>query len=244
MEKLNQAKRDEMPKQMPLRRSLAALTFVLCTLGTTGCSNTSLEFKGPSVTYTPSPGSLEASGDKKYQAGDYPGAINDYDQLIERYPEIPRGYTRRSAARGKLGLLKEALEDANMAIELGTDDAWAYNNHAVLLLRSSGTSPKSLEEALESANKAIAIDSAIPTFYFNRAIIKYNMNDLDGAMTDHSRTLELDENYSDALRERGSLFAELGIVPSACADWKKASSLGDKRSTDYLQENSAVCKEA
>ena len=33
------------------------------------------------------------------------------------------------------------------------------------------------------------------------------MNDLDGAMTDHSRTLELDENYSDALRERGSLFA-------------------------------------
>ena len=58
-----------------------------------------------------------------------------------------------------------------------------------LLLRSS-TSPKSLEEALESANKAIAIDSAIPTFYFNRAIIKYNMNDLDGAM-DHSRTLNL-----------------------------------------------------
>ena len=126
-----------------------------------------IEVQRPSsVTYTASPGSLEASGDRKYQAGDYPGAINDYDQLIERYPEIPRGYTRRSAARGKLGLLKEALEDANMAIELGTDDAWAYNNHAVLLLRSSGTSPKSLEEALESANKAIAIDSAIPTFYF------------------------------------------------------------------------------
>ena len=57
------------------------------------------------------------------------------------------------------------------------------------------------------------------------------MNDLDGAMTDHSRTLELDENYSDALRERGSLFAELGIERSACADWKKASSLGNTRST-------------
>ena len=70
-----------------------------------------------------------------------------------------------------MGLLKEALEDANMAIELGADDAWAYNNHAVLLLRSSGASPKSLEEALESANKAVAINSAIPMFYFNRAII-------------------------------------------------------------------------
>lgn len=81
-------------------------------------------------------------------------------------------------------------------------------------------------------------------FYFNRAIIKYNMNDLDDAMKDHSRSLKLDENDSDALRERGSLFAELGNVPSACADWKKASSLGDKRSADYLQENSEVCKEA
>ena len=114
----------------------------------------------------------------------------------------------------------------------------------MLLLRSSNASPKSLEEALESENKAITINSAIPMFYFNRAIIKYNIDDLIGTMTDYSRTLELDKNNSDALRERGSLFAELGNVPSACADWKKASSLGDKRSADYLQENSEVCKEA
>jgi len=114
----------------------------------------------------------------------------------------------------------------------------------VLLLQSSNASPKSLEKVLESANKAIAINYAIPMFYFNRAVIKYNMNDLDDAMTDHSRSLELDENDFDALRERGSLFAELGIERSACADWKKASSLCDKRSADYLQENSEVCKEA
>ena len=91
MTKLYQPKRQEALKQMPLRRSLAALTFALCSLSTTGCSNISLKFKDPSVTYPPSPGSLEASGDKKYQAGDYPGAINDYDHLIERYPDIPRG---------------------------------------------------------------------------------------------------------------------------------------------------------
>ena len=63
-------------------------------------------------------------------------------------------------------------------------------------------------------------------------------------MKDNSRSLELDENDFDALRECGSLFAELGIELSACADWKKVSSLGDTRSTDYLQENSEVCQEA
>ena len=114
----------------------------------------------------------------------------------------------------------------------------------MLLLQSSNASPKSLKKVLESANKAIAINYAIPMFYFNRAVIKYNMNDLDDAMTDHSRSLELDENYSDALRECGSLFAELVIDLSACADWKKASSLGDTRSSDYLQESSEGSQEA
>ena len=219
---------------MPFRKSLAALALALCILGATGCDNWSFDLK--------TPGALEESGDRKYQVGDYEGAIDDYEQLIERYPDIPRGYTRRSAARGKLGFHEEALKDVTKAIEIGTDDPWAYNNHAVLLLQSGGESPDSLEEALKSVSRAIEINSEIPKFHFNRSIIRYNMKDLDGAMNDLTRILELDENYSDALRQRGSLFAELGIVPSACADWKKASSLGDTRSTHYLQENSEVCK--
>ena len=68
------------------------------------------------------------------------------------------------------------------------------------------------------------------------------MKDLDGAMTDRTRTLELDENDTDALRERGSLFAEKGLVANACAEWKKAASFEGIRSTHYLEENSAVCK--
>ena len=219
---------------MTLRRSLSALALAICTFSATGCDNWLFDLK--------TPGALEESGDKKYRAGDYEGAIDDYEQLIEKYPDIPRGYTRRSAARGKLGMNQEALKDVTKAIKIGTDDPWAYNNHAVLLLQSGGESPESLEEALKSVSRAIDINSEIPKFYFNRAIIKYNMKDLDGAMTDLTRILELDENYSDALRQRGSLFAELGIVPSACTDWKKASSLGDTQSTYYLQENAEVCK--
>ena len=219
---------------MTLRRSLSALALAICTFSATGCDNWLFDLK--------TPGALEESGDKKYRAGDYEGAIDDYEQLIEKYPDIPRGYTRRSAARGKLGMNQEALKDVTKAIKIGTDDPWAYNNHAVLLLQSGGESPESFEEALKSVSRAIEINSEIPKFYFNRAIIKYNMKDLDGAMTDLTRILELDENYSDALRQRGSLFAELGIVPSACTDWKKASSLGDTQSTYYLQENAEVCK--
>ena len=219
---------------MTLRRSLSALTLAICTFSATGCDNWSFDLK--------TPGALEESGDRKYRAGDYEDAIDDYEQLIERYPDISRGYTRRSAARGKLGFHEEALKDVAKAIEIGTEDPWAYNNYAVLLLKSNGEPSEHFEEALKSVSRAIEINSEVPKFYFNRSIIRYNMKDLDGAMNDLTRILELDENYSDALRQRGSLFAELGIVPSACADWKKASSLGDTRSTHYLQENSEVCK--
>ena len=219
---------------MTLRRSLSALALAICTFSATGCDNWLFDLK--------TPGALEESGDKKYQAGDYEGAIDDYEQLIEKYPDIPRGYTRRSAARGKLGMNQEALKDVTTAIKIGTDDPWAYNNHAVLLLQSGGESPESLEEALKSVSRAIEIDSEIPKFYLNRAIIRHNMKDLDGAMTDLTTILDRDENHSDALRIRGSIYAELVIVPSACADWKKASSLGDEQSTYYLQANSEVCK--
>ena len=219
---------------MTLRRSLSALALAICTFSATGCDNWLFDLK--------TPGALEESGDKKYRAGDYEGAIDDYEQLIERYPDIPRGYTRRSAARGKLGMNQEALKDVNKAIDIGTDDPWAYNNHAVLLLQSSGASPEHFEEALKSVSRAIEIDSEIPKFYLNRAIIRHNMKDLNGAMTDLTTILDRDENHSDALRIRGSIYAELVIVPSACADWKKASSLGDEQSTYYLQANSEVCK--
>jgi len=219
---------------MTLRRSLSALALAICTFSATGCDNWLFDLK--------TPGALEESGDKKYRAGDYEGAIDDYEQLIERYPDIPRGYTRRSAARGKLGMNQEALKDVTKAIDIGTDDPWAYNNHAVLLLQSSGASPEHFEEALKSVSRAIEIDSEIPKFYLNRAIIRHNMKDLDGAMTDLTTILDRDENHSDALRIRGSIYAELVIVPSACADWKKASSLGDEQSTYYLQANSEVCK--
>ena len=219
---------------MPLRRSLAALTLSLCAFSATGCYGDAFDFK--------TPGAIERSGDKKYQAGDYAGAIDDFNKLIEQYPANPSGYVRRSTARGRLGMNQEALKDVTKAIELGTDDAWSYNNHAVLLLKSSGGSPESFEKAKKSINKAIELNPENPNFHFTRGIIKSNTGDSDGAIIDLSRTIELNKNYFDALRERGSLFAERGNITGACADWKKASSLGDTQSTNYLQANSEVCK--
>lgn len=91
------------------------------------------------------------------------------------------------------------------------------------------------------ASKAIEIDPEIPNFHCNRGLIKINMADGDGAMLDMSRTLELDENFADALRYRGIIFAQGGNIAGACDDWKKASFLGDTQSTNHLQAHSDAC---
>ena len=230
-----------MPKQMLLRKSLVALSLALCSFSAIGCSDISFEVKGPSVTYTPSAAAIEENALKKVNAGDFEGAINDFDQIIEMLPEYAPSYYRRGAAKAELDLLQEGIEDVRKAISLDSDDHIAYLNYSVLLLRASEGSQEILGEALQSANKAIELNPTKPSSYYNRGLIKYQLKDLNGAMSDYNKTLELDRNDSEALRHRGMLFSELGIINSACTDLKRASSLGDAKATSLLRVNSETC---
>lgn len=230
-----------MPKQMLLGKSLVALSLALCSFSAIGCSDFSFEVKGPSFTYTPNSAALEESAIKKVNAGDFEGAINDFDQLIGMLPEFAPSYYRRGVAKAEVGLLQEGIEDVRKAISLNSDDHIAHLNHSVLLLRASDGSQEILGEALQAANKAIELDPAMPSSYYNRGLIKAQLKDLNGAMSDYNKTLELDANDSQALRHRGLLFAELGNVNSACTDLKRAESMGDGKATFYLRMNSETC---
>lgn len=229
------------PMQMLLRKSLVALSLALCSFSAIGCSDISYKVEGPSVTYTPSAAALEENAIKKVKAGDFEGAINDLDQLIEMLPEYAPSYYRRGTVKAELGLLEEGIEDVRKSISLDSDDHIAYLNYSVLLLRSSDGSREILGEALKSANKSIELNSKESSAYYNRGLIKYQLKDFNGAMSDYSKTIELDENDSQALRQRGLLFSELGIVNSACADLERASSLGDAKSLFFLRMNSETC---
>lgn len=80
---------------MPLRRSLAALTLLVCALGTTGCKNGSFEFKGPSISFSQN---YIDEGNQKFNAGDYEGALQIFNEMVEQFPEDPQGYTNKGGS--------------------------------------------------------------------------------------------------------------------------------------------------
>ena len=210
---------------MPLRSSLAVLALAICTFSATGCENGSFEFKGPSISFSQN---YIDEGISKFNAGDYEGALLVFNEMIEKFPEDPQGYINKGGSLINLNRLPEAFEATNKAIELGTKDPSpiAYMNHATILFRLN-ESQESLKEGLKSINKSIelSLESANADQYNLSGIIKQNMGDSAGALTDFSKAIKLDENHVKGWSNRGAVKMHLGNNSGAITDSNKAIKL-------------------
>ena len=215
---------------MPLRRSLAAIALSLCTLGGTGCENGSFEFKGPSISFSQN---YIDEGTQKFSAGDYEGALLVFNEMIEKFPEDPQGYTGKGGTLINLNRLPEALEATNKAIELSTKDPnpIAYKNHAIILFRLN-ESPESLKEALESINKSIELNPDADTYNL-RGVLKQNIGDSAGALPDFSKAIELNKDYANAWSNRGVAKMVLDNYQGAITDANKAIELDPDYAASY-----------
>lgn len=95
------------------------------------------------------------------------------------------------------------------------------------------------EEAIKLYDKAIEINPTVAQAYFNRGACKGNNFDFEGAIKDYDKAIELNPEYMEAYGNRGNakinMFTSKGNLnptpeqtESACEDFHKAVSLGDK----------------
>lgn len=95
------------------------------------------------------------------------------------------------------------------------------------------------EEAIKLYDKAIELNPTVAQTYFNRGAIKGNNFDFEGAIIDYDKAIELNPEYMQAFGNRGNakinMFTTKGNIDptpeqteSACEDFHKAISLGDK----------------
>jgi len=66
--------------------------------------------------------------------------------------------------------------------------------------------------------------------------IKLKIDFYSGAIFDYDKAIELDNNYSNAYRNRGIAKMGLGQKDNACLDFHRAVALGDSKASELINK--------
>src|SRR5213594_2592593 len=185
---------------------------------------------------------------------DTAGAIADYTRAIELGSTNPAAYNNRGNARAENKDRDGAIADYTRAIELKPDYARAYYNRAVLKKEKGDkagakadfkTAQKldpelaSEESAADSKNDRLSLSPAPPASEesdedpIERGIEKAKKGDLDGALADFNRAIELDPKNAAAYYNRASAKMLKKDADGAIADYTRVIELDPKNVGAY-----------
>ncbi len=153
----------------------------------------------------------------------FPDAIADFDSTFKLSPEFYDALNYKGVALANMGKHEQAIIEYDKVINLSPENALAYYN--------KGTSEAGLgkfPEAEETFSRAISINPKYEQAYVNRGNSRLMQNNHQGAWDDYNMALSLNPNNSDALYNSGFALKQLGKMPQACENWKRAVAQGHK----------------
>ena len=161
---------------------------------------------------------LPSRGDCYLHIYDYQNAINDYTKYIDLNEDFDdRIYLQRALAYAELGKYEDAMNDYTMVIK-NSD----FNHYIGYAHYRRGWIKEFLKDdygALRDYNRGIEADSTYAYLYLMRGETYQRFNDMDKAMLDYKRVLELDTIPEDGSCRQYALFF-LGDSIGA-VDWMK-----------------------
>lgn len=171
---------------------------------------------------------LLRSGYEKYRAGDYEGAIADYDKSIDLDDQNADAFNERGLAKYGLQNYQAALSDYDQALTLDDRHSNAYGNRGL-----TKHALKDYQGAIEDYNQSIRLNPQYAYVYHNRGVSKYNLKDWQGALSDYDQALRIDPKREDTLRHRGRTHYDLGKLRAALADYDEAIRLDGENANAY-----------
>ena len=163
---------------------------------------------------------------------EYQTAIQHYGAALDIDPKLVVALNNRGNAYKASKMHDEAISDYSTAIEI-TAISDLYAN------RSIAYSAKFLFSlAIEDSQHALKLDKNNPIAYFSLGAAQMEANDLDNAMQNFNRTIELDHTYTDAFAKRAALKYMMQDFQGAIQDQEKylSSNNNDVAALDDLEK--------
>jgi tetratricopeptide (TPR) repeat protein len=129
-------------------------------------------------------------------------------------------YTRRAASRLGVGRVDEAQADLAQALELERDDADALALQAMIAVTQNDR-----ERAAELVERAIAADARSPSALIARSYVRQAFFDVNGALEDLNRAVELAPTNAHAWARLSELWLAVGDVDQGLAAAQRAVDL-------------------
>jgi tetratricopeptide (TPR) repeat protein len=158
--------------------------------------------------------------------------MKDYDKAIAEYTraaDVDPKHAQAYIGRGHIyhAFKKDparALADYNKAIEIDPNESEAYYNRATLSYEA-----KEFAKAIPDYDKYISLNQASPVGisdgYLNRGICHAIGGNMDKALADFTKAIELNPKQANAYKARAYAYRQMNKPALADADEKKAAEL-------------------
>ena len=172
--------------------------------------------------------SLALSYDDKIES-----ALASLALATEIKPDFALAFARQSTLLHSLGRSEEALAEIERAISLLPNDANYHNEKGTFLLEL-----KRYEVAEAAFNQAIAIEPR-SLFYYNRGVLHQQQKQLDLALSDYNKAIQINPNYVKPYNNRGLIYQQDEKLDLALSDYNRAIAIDPELAEAYYNRGIA-----
>lgn len=173
-------------------------------------------------------------GMKKYQSGDYKGALEEFNKAAESDPKNAGAFSGRAISKEQLGDYKGALDDYATYFTLkedGPDKAKAYWSSGHIRLSNT----LDYAGAIKDFDMSIKLNPDDASCYISRATAKMYLENLEGALEDcnHSYEMKSNKDLISCLTIRGMVKEKMGDFDGAIEDFSGIAELDPNSAFAY-----------
>lgn len=137
----------------------------------------------------------ESTGDLARARGDFFGAASYYQKALRDNRNSTTLYNKLGIVNLKLGERRMARDDFRRALKIDPQNVHALNNLGALACVE-----KKYKDAVKYLKRSLALDESLASAHLNIAEAWLGLKDVDKALTEYGRAIELDPDILDSSR--------------------------------------------